>query len=212
MTKKKWLALGIFAIGGAIVLTIFSIVFKSRTGVALPWWAYVIALVIYALIVYMIILFVGCSSQRFDAMLSKVGFNTDKQYNWGPHTLRIDFQSKRIANTYISTKPIVDFHEVAGYRFETYQTGANEELESDKRFVSLVLTVKKAGFEFEYLYVPMFEVAVDADAIGDGITEITPELVERYPELAEVKALCDDVKQILEINAADGIVSNVRKD
>ena len=212
MTKKKWLTVVILVVGAAIVLAIFSIVFQSRTGVALPWWAYPVALIIYALIVYLVILLVRRSSQKFDAMLAKAHFNTDKQYQWNQNKLLIDFQSKRIANTYISTKPLIGFSDIVGYRFETYQSGVNEDLPDDKRFVSLVLTVKKEGFEYEYLYIPMYEIAVDTEDIGDGIKEISPELLEKYPEFTDIKELCDDVCKILEINAANGIVSHVSKD
>lgn len=212
MTKKRWLTVVILVVGAAIVLAIFSIVFQSRTGVALPWWAYPVALIIYALIVYLVILLVRRSSQKFDAMLAKAYFNTDKQYQWNQNKLLIDFQSKRIANTYISTKPLIGFSDIVGYRFETYQSGVNEDLPDDKRFVSLVLTVKKEGFEYEYLYIPMYEIAVDTEDIGDGIKEISPELLEKYPEFADMKALCDDICKILEINAANGVVSHVSKD
>lgn len=212
MTKKKWLSLGIIVVCGAIVLTLFSVMFESRTGVALPWWAYPIALVIYALIVYLVILLAKGFSLRFDTFLAREGFNVDKQYQWDKQKLYIDFQSKRLANTYISTKPIVQFSEIAGCRFETYQVGVKEELPDDKRFVSIVLTVKKEGFEYEYLYIPMFEVAIDTADIGDSVKEISPELLDKYPELADLAELHCDVQKILEINAADGVTSHVRKD
>ena len=58
----------------------------------------------------------------------------------------------------------------------------------------------------------MYEIAVDVEEIGDGLKELTPELLEKYPEFADMNKLREDVDKILEINAANGIVSNVRKD
>lgn len=212
MTKKKWISLGIIVVCAAIVLTLFSYVFKAKTGVALPWWAYPVALLIYGLIVYLVILIAERVSKRFDALLEKNNFNADKKYRSAEQLLYIDFNSKRLANTYISTKPIVQFSDIAGYRFETYQKGATEDLPDDRRFVSLVLSVKREDADYEYLYIPMFEIAVAVEDIGDGIKEISPELLEKYPELSDMSELEADVKKILEINAADGVTSNVRKD
>lgn len=212
MTKRKWLSLAIIIVCGAIVLSVFSILFQSSTGVALPWWAYPIALLIYALIVYLVVLLTKVFSQRFEVMLQRENFNVDKQYHWDKQALYVDYQSKRIANTYLSTKPLVRFDEIAGCRFETYQSGVQVDLPDDKRFVSFVITVKKEGFDYEYLYIPMFEVEVEATDIGDGITEITPELLGKYPELKNVSELHEEVKTILQNNEAEGIKSNVRKD
>ena len=198
MTKKKWISLGIIAVCAAIVLTIFSILFERSTGVALPWWAYIIGLLIYALIVYLIYIITKITSQRYASMLAKADFHVDRQYEWDNQIISIDFTSKRIANTYLTTKPFVDFSEIVGYRFETYHTGANKELPEGKIFVSLVLSIKKEGFEYEYRYIPVFEVAVDAEIVGDGIAEITPELVDRYPDLKEMAELQADINKILE--------------
>lgn len=211
MTKRKWLSLGLIVVGAAVVLAIFAIVFQNRTGVALPWWAYLIALLIYVLVVYLIYLLAKNFSQRFENMLAKEGSNIDKQYKWNGQLLFIDFEGKRLANTYITIKPLVKFSEIAGYRYEIFQVGSQEELPDDKRFVSLILTVKKEGCEYEYLYIPMFEVALNSADVDENISEITPELVEKYPDLKEMAELQEDVKRILEINKADGVVSNVRK-
>lgn len=201
MTKKKWISLGIIAVCAAIVLTIFSVLFERSTGVSLPWWAYIVALLIYALIVYLIYIITKITSQRYEAMLAKANFKVDSQYEWNKQIVSLDFQSKRLANTYITTKPFVDFSEIVGYRFETYQMGESEELDDDKRFVSLVLSIKKESAEQEFLYIPVFEVAVDAADVGDGIAEITPELVDKYPSLSDMADLEADVKKILEMNS-----------
>lgn len=212
MTKKKWTSLAIIVVCAVIVLSIFSFVFKAQTGVDLPWWAYIVGLVIYALIVYLVIVLSARFKQKFDAMLAKEGFTVDKQYKWNKQSLYVDFTSKRIANTYLSTRPLIQFCDIAGFRIESYQTGVEQELPDDKRYLSIVLTVKKVGFEFEYMYIPMFEIAVDVADIPEKLKEITPELVEKYPELSDMAELQSDVKKILEINTADGIHSNVQKD
>ena len=211
MTKKKWISLGIIAVCAVIVLTIFSVLFERSTGVALPWWAYIVGLLIYALIVYLIYLITKISSQRYDTMLAKANFHADRQYSWNKQILSLDFESKRLANTYLTTKPFVPFSDVVSYRFETYQSGFSKDLSEDKRFVSLVLSVKKEGLEQEFLYIPVFEIEVDTEVIGDGITEITSELVEKYPALSDMAELQSDVKRILEINAVDGITPKTRK-
>lgn len=212
MTKKKWMSLAIIIVCAAIVLSIFSIVFKAQTGVDLPWWAYLVALVIYALIVYLVIILSARSKQKFDAMLVNENFTIDKQYKWNTQSLYVDFTSKRIANTYLSTRPIVSFADIAGFRIESYQAGIEQELPDDKRYLSLVLTVKKEGFEFEYMYIPMFEIAVDVCDIPVKLDEISPELLAKHPDLADMAELQSDVKKIMEINIADGVHSNVQKD
>lgn len=212
MTKKKWMSLAIILVCAVIVISIFSFVFKTQTGVDLPWWAYIVALVIYALIVYLVIILSARSKEQFAALLAREGFTVEKEYKWDKQSLCIDFTSKRIANTYISTKPIIQFGDIASFRIESYQVGKEQELPDDKRFLSLVLTVKKEGFEFEYLYIPMFEIAVDVADIPEKFTEISDELVEKYPELKDMYELQADVKKILEINEADGIHFNIQKD
>ena len=212
MTKKKWISLGIIAVGAAIVLTVFSLLFEKNTGVALPWWAYIVGRVIYALIVYLIYLITKITSQRYETMLSRADFHADRHYKWNKQIVSLDFESKRLANTYLTTKPFVNFSEITGYRFETYQSGVNVDLPEDKRFVSLVLSVRKEGVEQEFLYIPVFEVEVDAEVIGDGITEITSALLEKYPELKDMAELQADVNKILEINASDEITENALKE
>ena len=78
-------------------------------------------------------------------------------------------------------------------------------------FVSFVITVTKEGFETEYLYIPVFEVKVDAKDV-QHVKEITAELVEKYPELSDMMELQTDIKKILDINVANGIHHNIVKD
>lgn len=210
MLKKNWFTIAIICICGAAVLAAFSIIFKSQTGVDLPWWAYIVALFIFALLVYLVYLLIGNRTERFDKQLAGEKFNVDKRYDWLDQSLCLDFTSKCVANTYLSTKPFFPFSDVAGYRYETYQNNKDVELPDDKRYVSLVITVKKEGFEYEYMYIPVFEVVVDNDCIGDNF-EITDELLEKYPELKQVAKLQNDLDAIEQINQADGIRSNVRK-
>lgn len=211
MTKNKWLVLAIILVCAALFLTIFGFTFKSQTGVPLPWWAYIAALVIFALIVYLIVVLSERSTQRFQSTLIKNGISTDKQYKWGRYLLYVDFDSQLLANNYMATRAIIPFSEVAGYRIESYRSGEEEELSEEETYLSLVITLKKPGFEYEYQYIPVFEIKVKADDATD-IKEITAELAEKYPELADMLELQGDLRQILEINEANGIRSNVRKD
>ena len=212
MTKKKWISLVIILVCAAIVLSIFSFAFKSQTGVDLPWWAYIVALVIYALIVYLVIILTKRSTAQFDALLAREGFSAQKSYVWGNQKLLVDFDSQRIANTYLSTRPLIAFSDVAGYRIESYRSGKDVELPDDKRFVSFVLSVKKHDDEFEYMYIPLFEIKVDNIDLPDKMIEISDELVAKYPELKDMYELQTDVKTILQINEAEGVHSNVRND
>lgn len=209
MTKNKWIIWAIVLACAAVFLTIFAVTFKSQTGVALPWWAFVAALAIFALIVYLVILLAQRSAQRFEALLLKEGIAKKLQYKWSSYLLYVDFESGRLANNYLSTRAIIPFSEVVGFRIEAYHDGEDEELSEEENFLSLVLTLKKDGYEFEYQYLPVFEIKVSAiDAID--VKEITTELVEKYPTLADMLALQQDVKKILEINAANGIRSNIQ--
>ena len=209
MTKNKWYVVAIIVVCAVLFLTIFGITFKSQTGVNLPWWAFLVALAIFALIVYLVILLSQRSAKRFEALLLNEGIATDKCYKWGSYSLYVDFESQRLANDYLSTRAIISFADVAGYRIETYHVGESVELDEDELFVSLVLSLCKADAEFEYQYLPVFEIRVDSADVAD-VTEITPKLVEKYPELKDMLALQEDARKILEINAANGIRSNIQ--
>lgn len=210
MKKINWMLWLVVAACGVAVLAVFSILFKNFAGEALPWWAYVAAIIIYVLVVYLVSLLRARSGEKFDIMLSREGFNAQKRYVWDKHILYVDFDSKRIANKYISTLPLVPFSSIEGFRIESYRSNSDGELPEDERFVSLVLTIHKEGFEYEYLYIPMFEVKIANDDVGEGLVEITAELVEKYPELGEMYELQSDVKQILQINEVNGIRSRVK--
>ena len=209
MTKKKWMILAIILICAALFLTIFAVTFKSQTGVNLPWWAFIVALVIFGLVVYLVILLAERSAKRFETMLLGEGISTEKQYKWGNYVLYVDFESGRLANNYLSTRQIISFGDVAGCRIETYRNGEEVDLPDEQLFVSFVISLKKEGFEYEYQYLPVFEIKVSADDAQD-INEITPELVEKYPELADMHLLQTDIQKILEINTANGIRSNIQ--
>ena len=200
MTKKKWFIAVIILICAAIFLTIFAVTFKSQTGQDLPWWAFVAALVIFALIVYLVILLSERSAKRFETLLLNEGIATDRQYKWRKYVLYVDFESQRLANNYLSTRAIVPFDDVAGCRIESYRISEEVELPESERFLSLVLTLRKEGSDYEYQYLPVFEVKVEAEDVTD-IKEVTAELTEKYSELTDMLALQSDVKKILEINA-----------
>ncbi|MCH5153249.1 MAG: hypothetical protein J1F68_04760 [Clostridiales bacterium] len=209
MTKNKWIVLIIILVCAAMFLTIFAVTFKAYTGVDLPWWAFIAALVIFALIVYLVIILSQRSSKRFESLLLSEGIVTDRQYKWGNYLLYVDFASSRLANNYLSTREIIQFADVAGFRLETYRTGEDVELSDEQSFVSLVISFRKEGFEYEYQYLPVFEVKVESADIED-VKQISPQLVDKYPELSDMLALQDDLNKILEINAANGIRSNIQ--
>ena len=211
MTNKKWIVLAIILVCAALFLTIFAVTFKSQTGVSLPWWAFILALVIFALVVYLVILLSRRSAQRFESLLATEGISTDRQYKWGGHVLYVDFDSQRLANTYLSTRAVIPFCDVAGYRLETYRDGESVELTDEQIFVSMVISLTKEGFEFEYQYLPVFEIKLNVEDAND-LKEITSELVDKYPELADMLALQTDLRKILEINRANGIRSHITED
>lgn len=211
MTKNKWLVLAIILVCAALFLTIFAYTFESHTGVALPWWAFIVALVIFGLLVYLVILLTERSAKRFETLLINEGISTEKQYKWNNYLLYVDFNSQRLANNYLSTRQIIAFEDVAGFRLETYRTGEEVELSEDEVFVSIVISLKKEGVDFEYQYLPVFEVKVESADVTN-LKEVTAQLVEKYPELSDMLTLQDDIGKILEINAANGIHSNIRND
>ncbi len=205
--KKKFsftaVLLGIVAVVvcGALLLVLFNSVFRAITGQSLPWWAYIVATCIYALIVYLVYLLVQIRFQRFDRMLSREGFHTDKRYEADGQTLCIDFDGKRIADTYLSTKQLISFEEIVGCRVETYQNGSRQILPDDRRYLNLVLTVVKDDPtpDHPYLYLAMFEIEVAAEDVPE-IPDVNEELVTKYPELKPLYDLKQDVLRILEIN------------
>ena len=162
-----------------------------------------------ATIAYLIYLLYVISRQRFARLLKNENFNTEKLYAWKNSELHLDFTNKLIANNHLTTKPIFPFSDVVGYRFETFRVSGEthaehvEVLPEDQRFVSIVITVKKPDREFEFLYVPMFEIQVDNADVGENFESISSELVEKYPDLQQVVDLQKDVETILLINKSE---------
>lgn len=211
MSKKKFPAVvsivfgaAAVVVGGAILLRLFYTIFNAVTGKELPWWAYIVAAGIYCLIVYLCYLLIQIHSQKFDRTLIKQGFHTDKRYEANGQTLCIDFDGKRIANTYLSTKMFVPFDDVVNYRVECYRKGDVAVLPEDKRYVNLVITVNREDPtpDHPYLYLAMFEVQVDAADVPE-IPDVTEEMVSKYPDLEAVYRLKQDVERILEINKSE---------
>ena len=149
------------------------------------------------------------AKQGFNRQLKKANFNTEKLHVWGDTQLHIDFTGKRIANNYLSTKPIFPFSDVVGYRFETYRISGEtyaehlEVLSDDEQFVNIVLTIKRPEHEFEYLYIPMFEVKVLRADVGEGVESLSDELVAKYPDLQQIVDLQKDIELILASNKYD---------
>ena len=204
MFKKDWTVFSILA-----AFTVFLVAFASAykpNGTQIAWLSYVAAVAIVATVAYLIYLLYAMSRQRFARLMLRENFNTEKLYFWNDKELHIDFTGKLIANNYLTTKPIFPFGDVVGYRFEAYRISGEthaehiEVLSDDERFVSIVLTIKKPEREFEFLYIPMFEVKVANDDIGETIESIPSELVEKYPDLQQLVDLQKDIESILEIN------------
>ena len=186
----------------------FSVVYRPN-GVQLAWLAYVSAVAIIATIAYLIYLLYAIAKQGFNRLLKKENFNTEKLHVWGDTQLHIDFTGKRMANNYLSTKPIFPFSDVVSYRFETYRISGNayaehlEVLSDDEQFVNIVLTIKRPEHEFEYLYIPMFEVKVLSVDVGESVESLSDELVAKYPDLQQIVDLQNDVERILASNKLD---------
>lgn len=210
MFKREWTVFGILS-ACTVAVTLFALLYTRTDGTRVEWLLYVAIVAIVATLALLAFLVYTHVTQRFNLLLAREHFVAQKQYAWRDQKLCIDFDSERIANTYISTRPIVAFSEVAGFRIETYRIGEHAELDEDQCFVSLVIAISKAGVEDEYMYIPAYEVQVSAED-GWDVKEITEELAEKYPELADVLALQQDVKRIVEINAANGIHYNIRND
>ena len=205
MFKKDWIVFSILAVFTAF-LTVFSAVYRQPNGEQVTWLAYVVAVAIVATIAYLIFLLYVISRQSFARLIRRENFNTEKLYVWKDTELHIDFTGKLIANSYLSTKPIFPFSDLVGYRFETFRISGDtyaehlEVLPDNERFVSIVLTIKKPDREFEFLYIPMFEVKVSNDDIGETIENLSDELVEKYPDLQQIVELQKDIETILATN------------
>ena len=205
MFKKDWIVFSILAVFTAF-LTVFSAVYRQPNGEQVTWLAYVVAVAIVATIAYLIFLLYAMSRQSFARLIRRENFNTEKLYVWKDTELHIDFTGKLIANSYLSTKPIFPFSDLVGYRFETFRISGDtyaehlEVLPDNERFISIVLTIKKPDREFEFLYIPMFEVKVSNDDIGETIENLSDELVEKYPDLQQIVELQKDVETILATN------------
>ncbi len=199
MSKKKLFSAAIIAVCGAITLSLFYVVFHRFTGKALPWWAYIIAVIIYALVVYLVYLLAQGHAQKFDRALKNADFVTDRRYEGAGQTLCIDFGNKRIANTYFSTRTFIPFEDIEGYRIESYRYGTKFVLSEEYRYISLVIRVKKdmPTEEHPYLYLSVFEVKVAAEDVPE-VPDVTQEMADKYPELQPVLQLKQDMERILQ--------------
>ena len=207
MFKREWTTFGILC-ACTVAVTLFARLYTRADGTQVEWLLYVAIVAIVATLAFLAFLLYLTAKQKFDRLLLREHFVAQKQYKWADQKLLIDFDSQRLANTYISTKPIVPFSEVVSFRIETYRNGARVELPEDQCFVSYVISISKAGFTSEYLYIPAYEIKVSAEDAND-IKEISDELAEKYPELTDMLALQKDIKKILEINASNGIRHNI---
>lgn len=197
MFKKNWGYWLIVAAVCALVIGVFFGVFHAVYQ-SLPWWTFVTVAVICGLIVYLGYLLIQVRAQKFDRMLQKQNFHVDKRYEALGQTLCIDFEAKLVANTYLSTKPIVRFDEVVGCRVESFQRGHALVLPDEERFLNVVLTVRRDDPtpEHPYLYIAMFEVRVAAEDVPE-IPDVTPQMTDKYPLLQPLLDLKRDVEQIL---------------
>ena len=205
MFKKDWIAFSILATF-TVGLVAFAAIYRQPSGAQVEWLAYVSAVVIVATIAYLIYLLYAMQKQSFARLLKKENFNTEKLYVWKNVELHLDFSGKRVANNYLSTKPIFPFCDLVGYRFETFRISGEtyaehvQVLPDEERFVSIVLTVKRPEHEFEFLYISMFEVKVASDDIGENLENLSAELVAKYPDLQQLVELQKDVEEILAAN------------
>lgn len=204
MFKKDWIVFSVLATF-TVALTVFAAVYMPN-GRQLTWLVAVAAVAIVATVAYLIYLLYAMQKQSFARLLKKQNFNTDKKYVWNEVELHFDFAQKLVANSYLATKPIFPFCDVVGYRFETFRISADaygddiEVLPDEVRFVSIVITVRKPEHEFEFLYIPIFEVKVASDDIGETLESLSDELVEKYPDLQQLVDLQKDIDAILEMN------------
>lgn len=200
MFKKTWMYWLVIVLVCGLVAGVFFGVFNSVYQ-TLPWWTYVTVAIICGLIAYLGYLLIQVRVQKFDRMLQKQNFHVDKRYEANGQTLCIDFEAKLIANTYLSTKPIVRFDEVVGCRVESFQRGSAQVLPDDERYLNVVLTVCRDDPtpEHAYLYIAMFEVKVAADDVPEN-PDVTAEMTAKYPDLQPLFDLKQDVEQILAQN------------
>ena len=211
MNKKSWLMLiWIAVISSIIVDVVVSQIFVAVTQTKFPWWAYVILTVIVCLTAYLIFLLAASKRKRkFDDSLAQHNFSATARYVWSQYELAIDFDSKQIVNTYLTTRKFVRFSDVAGYRFETYRNGAEVQLPPDRLFVSIVISVKKQNDPYNYAYIPVFEVEVASGDVSDDVGADLQTLSDKYPDLLPMVQLRADLDKILADNQASGIRSNV---
>lgn len=191
-----------WALGGvacaAVVVGLFNGLLKNVTERTLPWWVYIADALIVALLGYIGYLVGKMQLQRFERMLAKESFCVDKRYDAQDQTLCIDFRHKRIANTYLSTKPFIDFADVVGCRVESFCKGSRGELPEDRRYLGIVVTVRRDDPtpDHPYLYIALFEEELSASDVPDP-PDVTEEMVAAHPELQPLFDLKRDVETIV---------------
>lgn len=146
--------------------------------------------------------------ENFEMRLSREGFSMQNAHTYNNEatsqttTVAIDFDTKRFACNLLY-KDIVPFERIAASRIEFEPRYAGI-VQDNKLVVSLVISVSEAYDEFQYFYISMFSVLVDKQDVGDK-DEITPELLEKYPDLQQICDLQQDMLKLLEVNSSNGV-------
>lgn len=214
MKKKDWMILGGVAGATLVTLLFFWLTLRTDTGERYSIWLFAgpfLGFIVLSGAIVAICKFVGNrEKETFETWLSREGFSTQNLYVWegdamGTHqnaSVCIDFDNKRFACNQLY-RYVVPFERIANVQTEFSQLMFGSISETQRR-VNLVISVREACDEFKYFYITMFDVVVDLAAFGEK-EELTPTLVENYPEFRRMYELQQDVKKIIEINIADGV-------
>lgn len=196
MNKKRIIAMIVVGVVGLVLLVLAISLWRTLTGIPFPTWAIFVGALIWALAIYMAFLLTKSSKVQFDDLLAQRNFHADSSYAWGQYVLHMDFAARCLASNYLSTKQLVPFDDIIGYRVEAYRKGTLVVLPETERYLSLVITVRKEGYDSEYLYISVFEIKVDAALLNDELT-VTDEMVAACGELDQLVRLQRDLDRAM---------------
>ncbi len=195
MTKKSWIISIVILLCAIVSITAFSFVYHSQSGKWFPWWAYAIAIFLFAICVVSCCVFTRRGNDKFYGQLQLLNFDIQRQYKWHNQIFCIDFTSKRIACNLL-LKYVIPFQALAGFSAEISDRTRLKILPQDKRNVTLSVSVivgddNKSLFHFE-----MFEVIVNAGDIEEEQQESFEYLVPKYPLMKDLVEMQHDLSRV----------------
>lgn len=197
MIKKNWIISITILVCTIISITVFSFVYHSQSGTWFPWWAYVIAISLFAIYVISYCIIICKRKGKFYRQLALLNFDIQKEYKWGNQIFCIDFASKRIACNLL-LKSVIPFQALAGYSAEISDRTQLRILPQNKRSINLSISVIVSTDNKSLLHIKMYEIIVDVDDLENDQQSNFENLIPKYQLMNDLVEMQQDLKKIIE--------------